>query len=320
VKGNMNGNKIVSLDEPKEENRIAEELTHPVNRMLKEAKSLEDRWCKAVESLKDIKDDYKRSCVCLLLENQRLMNEVVSGDTADNEMKKKLIQLVREVFPDLLAWNLISIQPLLGPAGLIYHLCRKTSEEGSPVLCVESEEVCARTRKFNRRVCKDFGPKDLSLGLIDELDTEFLNDLWNNCATVGCVNLTPYKGDKAVRLGESLKNMLELNDDFGKPNWIVANDKIYNRFKSAFDDLDLSFNGSIYPHKGVKGVLFGRKGESYMDTGYVYSPYVPFTLTPLLEGTSGFGLLTRYGKKLMRNGASHYRKMTIIDDTLEEGV
>jgi hypothetical protein len=46
----------------------------------------------------------------------------------------------------------------------------------------------------------------------------------------------------------------------------------------------------------------GYKGDSYMDSGYFYCPYVPLTQTPTVLDPDSFtpkkGIMTRYGKKL----------------------
>jgi len=307
------------------ENEVAEVITKNV--ALEEAKKVDERWSKAIESIGKIKDKFKRSCICLLLENQRLMNEAsTSTEMNSPETKKKLIDLAAAVYPNLLAWNLVSVQPLVGPTGLIYHLSRRISPvNNEPMLTIDSQDIVARTRRLKRQVCDDFGPKDVAQAVIDDLDTEVLKDLSNNCATVGCVNLKAYKSDKAVRLAEALESVIkDAKEKFNEkmfegcePNWMVVNDKLHRRLKPAFDSLDLCKNLSIYPHKGVEGVLIGRKGESYMDSGYVLSPYVPFTLTPAIN-FGIFGLLTRYGKKLLPNGASYYSRVTVFDDVPEE--
>jgi hypothetical protein len=54
----------------------------------------------------------------------------------------------------------------------------------------------------------------------------------------------------------------------------------------------------------LKGdLLMGYKGDSYMDTGYFYAPYIPITQTPVVLDPNSFtpqkGILTRYGKKLL---------------------
>jgi hypothetical protein len=51
-------------------------------------------------------------------------------------------------------------------------------------------------------------------------------------------------------------------------------------------------------------VLVGRKGNSFLESGYVYAPYVPLQTTPTIFGTEDFvprkGVMTRYGKKMVR--------------------
>tara|TARA_B100001123_G_scaffold383678_1_gene455803 strand:+ start:10923 stop:12791 length:1869 start_codon:yes stop_codon:yes gene_type:complete len=51
-------------------------------------------------------------------------------------------------------------------------------------------------------------------------------------------------------------------------------------------------------------VLCGRKGNSFLESGYVYAPYVPLQVTPTIFGVEDFtprkGVLTRYAKKMVR--------------------
>jgi hypothetical protein len=51
-------------------------------------------------------------------------------------------------------------------------------------------------------------------------------------------------------------------------------------------------------------VLVGRKGNSFLESGYVYAPYVPLQVTPTIFGPEDFvprkGVMTRYGKKMVR--------------------
>jgi len=51
-------------------------------------------------------------------------------------------------------------------------------------------------------------------------------------------------------------------------------------------------------------VLVGRKGNSFLESGYVYAPYVPLQTTPTIFGTEDFvprkGVMTRYAKKMVR--------------------
>ena len=51
-------------------------------------------------------------------------------------------------------------------------------------------------------------------------------------------------------------------------------------------------------------ILVGRKGNSFLESGYVYSPYVPLQVTPTIFDPNDFtprkGVMTRYGKKMVR--------------------
>ena len=51
-------------------------------------------------------------------------------------------------------------------------------------------------------------------------------------------------------------------------------------------------------------LLVGRKGGSFLESGYVYAPYVPLQVTPTIFGVEDFvprkGVMTRYAKKMVR--------------------
>ena len=51
-------------------------------------------------------------------------------------------------------------------------------------------------------------------------------------------------------------------------------------------------------------ILVGRKGKSFLESGYVYAPYVPLQVTPTIFGTEDFvprkGVMTRYASQMTR--------------------
>ena len=51
-------------------------------------------------------------------------------------------------------------------------------------------------------------------------------------------------------------------------------------------------------------MLVGRRGASFLESGYVYAPYVPLQVTPTIFGVEDFvprkGVMTRYAKKMVR--------------------
>jgi len=62
-------------------------------------------------------------------------------------------------------------------------------------------------------------------------------------------------------------------------------------------------------------ILVGYKGGSYLETGYVYAPYVPLIVTPTIFAPEDFtprkGVMTRYGKRMVR--ADFYGTVTCMD-------
>lgn len=69
------------------------------------------------------------------------------------------------------------------------------------------------------------------------------------------------------------------------------------------------------PYFSRNRVLIGYKGGSYLETGYVYSPYVPLIVTPTIFAPEDFtprkGVMTRYGKKMVRS--DFYGTVTVLD-------
>jgi hypothetical protein len=64
------------------------------------------------------------------------------------------------------------------------------------------------------------------------------------------------------------------------------------------------FDVYVDPYFRRNVVLVGRKGASFLESGYVYAPYVPLQVTPTIFGTEDFaprkGVMTRYAKKMVR--------------------
>jgi hypothetical protein len=58
------------------------------------------------------------------------------------------------------------------------------------------------------------------------------------------------------------------------------------------------------PYMTENSILLGFRGSQFLETGAVYSPYVPLMMTPLIYDPQTFtprkGLMTRYAKKMIR--------------------
>lgn len=467
-------------------------------KFLNEARELESRWAQT-GLLENITDKYTRSCTAVLLENQRLINEssTDSGDVA--QFKRISIPLVRRIYPQLIANKVVSVQPLLGPTGLVYYLrFRYGSNKGSvrgaskvgfpgddanslqqlasgdanlsvyyshqfvenesstvdaggtsstftlehtPVLAgtvtgtvydgsvavqtfvvsesgaftfhdigtpaakatagtlnlttgelgmtwnndpgpnrvvvsyeynmecnqdlpeinlvVESEEIAAKTRKL-KAVWSYEAQQDLrSQHNLDaeaeltavlaqeinlEIDREVLSDLRNNAGTVASWDFNTALGDTIKEKYESLyvkvvevSNVVHRKTLRGGCNWLVTSPEVASIFETATagfapapsegftSSLGIQYVGTVNnrwrlykdPLFPTGQILMGYKGDSYMDSGYFYCPYVPLTQTPVVLDPESFcprkGILTRYGKKLLREGAKFYARLSVAN-------
>jgi len=97
-------------------------------------------------------------------------------------------------------------------------------------------------------------------------------------------------------------NILEFTAGF-RANVTVDSDK---GTVGAVNVGSLSKKWDVYvdPYFPRNVVLVGRKGGSFLESGYVYAPYVPLQVTPTIFGVEDFvprkGVMTRYAKKMVR--------------------
>ncbi len=68
--------------------------------------------------------------------------------------------------------------------------------------------------------------------------------------------------------------------------------------------LSKKFDVIVDPYFPRNLLLVGRRGASFLESGYVYAPYVPLQTTPTIFGPEDFvprkGVMTRYAKKMVR--------------------
>lgn len=69
------------------------------------------------------------------------------------------------------------------------------------------------------------------------------------------------------------------------------------------------------PYFPQNKILLGLKGNTFLESGYIYAPYVPLILTPVVYAQEDFtprkGVMTRYGKKMVRS--DFYATVTVLD-------
>jgi hypothetical protein len=79
----------------------------------------------------------------------------------------------------------------------------------------------------------------------------------------------------------------------------------------------LSQRYTVYkdPYFPRNRILVGYKGSSFLETGFVYAPYVPLIMTPVIykadDLTPNKGVMTRYAKQLVRS--DFYGTVTVMD-------
>ncbi len=175
-----------------------------------------------------------------------------------------------------------------------------------------------------------------------EIDREIITDLRINAGTVATWDFATALGDTIKEKYESLyvkvvevSNIIHRKTLRGGANWIITSPEVASIFEtatagfapapsSAFESsLGIQYIGTVNNRWKVYkdplfprgSILMGYRGDSYMDSGYFYCPYVPLTQTPVVLDPESFcprrGVLTRYGKKLLREGARFYARISI---------
>ena len=90
--------------------------------------NLFENWSEVKETLLDGLDTQKRQIVGTLLENQKshILNETAAaGAVAANDIagfRKILIPMIRRIIPGTIATEIVGVQPMQGPVGLVYTM------------------------------------------------------------------------------------------------------------------------------------------------------------------------------------------------------
>ena len=91
------------------------------------------------------------------------------------------------------------------------------------------------------------------------------------------------------------------------PGYTVATDGNKSQFAAGVQvagSMQNRFTVYKNPYMTENTILVGFRGSNFLETGAVYSPYVPLIMTPLVYDPSDFtprkGVMTRYAKKMIR--------------------
>jgi hypothetical protein len=109
-------------------------------------------------------------------------------------------------------------------------------------------------------------------------------------------------GANFVVCGPEVANILEFTSGF-RAN-VVHDDAKGTIGAVKSGSLSKKWDVFVDPYFPRNVVLVGRKGNSFLESGFVYAPYVPLQVTPTIFGTEDFvprkGVMTRYAKKMVR--------------------
>jgi hypothetical protein len=109
-------------------------------------------------------------------------------------------------------------------------------------------------------------------------------------------------GANFLVMGPEVANILEFTAGF-RAN-ITGDDNKGTVGAVNVGSLSKKWDVWVNPYFPRNVVLVGRRGNSFLESGYVYSPYVPLQVTPTIFGVEDFvprkGVMTRYAKKMVR--------------------
>jgi hypothetical protein len=109
-------------------------------------------------------------------------------------------------------------------------------------------------------------------------------------------------GANFVVCGPEVANILEFTAGFRAS--VTHTDEKGSIGALKVGSLSKKFDVIVDPYFLRNVVLVGRRGSSFLESGYVYAPYVPLQTTPTIFGPEDFvprkGVMTRYAKKMVR--------------------
>lgn len=109
-------------------------------------------------------------------------------------------------------------------------------------------------------------------------------------------------GANFVVCGPEVANILEFTAGFRAS--VTHDDENGSIGAVQTGSLSKKFDVIVDPYFLRNVILIGRRGSSFLESGYVYAPYVPLQTTPTIFGPEDFvprkGVMTRYAKKMVR--------------------
>jgi len=109
-------------------------------------------------------------------------------------------------------------------------------------------------------------------------------------------------GANFVVCGPEVANIMEFTAGFRAT--VTADDAKGTIGAVKAGTLNNKWDVHVDPYFPRSVILVGRRGSGFLESGFVYAPYVPLQVTPTIFGTEDFvprkGVMTRYAKKMVR--------------------
>ena len=327
-------NRLAGVDEKVILETVKVTKPSPTCRYNEEAEAILGKWNK-FGLLNGIDEDFKKR-MSVILENQKLFNEMTDDNNTMGQFKRLSIPLVRRIWGDIAMRHFISVQPLLGPHGIIHYFKNnqiietETYAQTRKMKTIWSFEVQQDLRWASRDGFRFDAEVELAAVMAQELTLEFdrevIHDLEQNAALKKEIDFNHLSGDINERWAAvkefTVDLALENQEIYHRPflNWIITSPEMAEII--CAEDKDLPQNhglgvrewGSINTNMGevkVWGdplfptgkILIGYKGDHEWDAGYIHCPYVTVSATPVILDPNTFipqrGIMCRYAKKLV---------------------
>lgn len=182
--------------------------------------------------------------------------------------------------------------------------------------------------------------------MVAEIDREIINDLIiassiranHNFATAAGASVNFIDRNIALLYKVlEVANVIHRTTLRGPANWMVTSADISSKFEQlndfrgsdalATDGIDIGITNAGTIQNKLKlykdplfpncKILMGFKGNSALDSGYFYAPYIPLLSTPTVLDPNSFtpnkGIMTRYGKKLIEDGGLYYATVNVTN-------
>ena len=163
---------------------------------------LQEKWKPVIEhpDLPEIKDSYKKAVTAMLLENQEkaareehaMLNEVnvvgagmspTAGEGNIAGMDPVLISLVRRAMPNLMAYDVLGVQPMSGPTGLIFAMrSRYDTQTGTESFFNEADTAHSATG--SHADTDPFAGAVIAAGALDETGGTFASGAGGSTANL----------------------------------------------------------------------------------------------------------------------------------------